>query len=61
MTKFDRVMRIYDEVFSKTYSNHECKVSSFIDNELKVLVLALIEADYLDNHSHRDELRGILQ
>lgn len=57
---FNNLLRDYDETFSKSYSDHSESIHGFINNELRILTIALIKHSLHSTDQNADLLRGIL-
>lgn len=60
LEKFDQMLRAYHEAFSKSYSDHTDSYNSFLNGELKTLILALIKLYYIKDISLSMKLRELL-
>ncbi|GIO56904.1 hypothetical protein [Paenibacillus cineris] len=56
----DAVLREYPIVFSKTYSDHNSDLDSFMNKELKKLSNTLINHSLFKNDDNAKRLRGLL-
>lgn len=61
LNKFDRVLRSYDEAFSKGYSDYSDNFNSFLDGDLKELILVLIKYNYIEDTEFKSQLRELLE
>lgn len=60
LNAFNSLLREYTQTFSKSYSDHSSTQQNFINNELKILTIALIKHNIHKNDDNANSLRRIL-